>query len=109
AAPGTSITVTGTNFKPGETVTLSFNGPTIGTETADTNGQVTFTFTVPATLAPGQYGVTATGQTSRFVVNSTYTMVAGRTPVATAVVAMTPTPAAATAPPPIDPPMTYDE
>jgi hypothetical protein len=109
AAPGTSITVTGTNFKPGETVTLSFNGPTIGTETADTNGQVTFTFTVPATLAPGQYGVTATGQTSGFVVNSTYTLVAGATPVATAAVTMTPTPAAAPAPQPIAPPMTHDE
>jgi hypothetical protein len=109
AAPGTSITVTGTNFKPGETVTLSFNGPTIGTETADTNGQVTFTFTVPATLAPGQYGVTATGQTSGFVVNSTYTLVAGATPVATAAVTMTPTPAAAPATQPIAPPMTHDE
>jgi hypothetical protein len=109
AAPGTSITVTGTNFKPGETVTLSFNGPTIGTETADTNGQVTFTFTVPATLAPGQYGVTATGQTSGFVVNSTYTLVAGATPVATAAVTTTATPAAAPATQPIAPPMTHDE
>jgi hypothetical protein len=109
AAPGTSITVTGTNFKPGETVTLSFNGPTVGTETADTNGQVTFTFTVPATVAAGQYGVTATGQTSGFVVNSTYTLVAGATPVATAAVTTTPTPAAAPAPQPIAPPMTHDE
>src|SRR5919202_3119096 len=111
AAPGASITVTGTGFKPGETVTLSFNGPTVGTETADTNGKVTFTFTVPATLAPGQYGVTATGQTSGFVVNSTYTLVAGATPVATAVTTMTPTPTAVPAPAtqPNAPPMAHDE
>ena len=70
---------------------------------------MTFTFTVPATLAPGQYGVTATGQTSGFVVNSTYTLVAGATPVATAAVTMTPTPAAAPATQPIAPPMTHDE
>ena len=111
AAPGASITVTGTGFKPGETVTLSFNGPTVGTETADTNGKVTFTFTVPATLAPGQYGVTATGQTSGSVVNATYTLVAGATPVATAVTTMTPTPTAVAAPAtqPIAPQMTHDE
>ena len=109
AAPGASITVTGTNFKPGETVTLSFNGPTVGTQTADTTGKVTFTFTVPASLSPGQYGVTATGQTSGFVVNSTYTLVAGATPVATAAATPTATPAAAPATQPNAPQMAHDE
>jgi len=84
AAPGASLTVTGAGFQPGESVTLNFNGPDVGTETAGTNGQVTWTFTVPATLGPGQYGVTATGATSDQVVNATYTLVAGPTPVATA-------------------------
>ena len=106
AAPGASVTVTGTGFRPGETVTLSFNGPTVGTETADTNGKVVFTFTVPATLGPGQYGVTATGQTSNSVVNATYTLVASATPVATAVATTTPTPAPATQ---AAPTMVHDE
>jgi hypothetical protein len=78
------VTVDGAGFRAGESVTLSFNGPTVGTTTADTSGNVTWTFTIPASLAPGQYGATATGQTSGIVVNSTYTLVAGPTPVATA-------------------------
>jgi hypothetical protein len=82
AAPGTTLTVTGMGFQAGESVDLSFNGPTVATATADTNGQVTWTFTVP-TLGAGQYGVTATGQTSGQVVNTTFTVVAGATPVAT--------------------------
>src|SRR5919202_1474394 len=65
--PGSTVTANGSGFRPGETVTLSFNGPTVGTETADTNGKVVFTFTAPATLGPGKYGVTATGQTSNSV------------------------------------------
>jgi hypothetical protein len=111
AAPGTQLTVTGTGFRPGETVTLTFNGPTVGTETVDTNGKVTFTFSVPPTLAPGQYGATATGETSGLTVNSTFTVVAGATPVATAAATMTPTPAPATAPAtqPIAPAMAHDE
>jgi hypothetical protein len=84
AAPGAQLTVTGAGFRAGESVTLSFNGPTVGTATADTNGGVTWTFTIPANLGPGQFGVTATGATSGVVVNSTYTLVAGATPVTTA-------------------------
>jgi hypothetical protein len=91
AAPGTQITVTGTGFRAGEAVTLSFNGPTVGTATADTGGNVSWTFTVPANLAAGQFGVTATGQTSGVVVNTTYTLIAGPTPVATAVATAAPT------------------
>src|SRR5690348_17350574 len=63
AAPGTSVTATGTGFQPGETVQLSFNGPVVGTGTADTSGNVTIAFTMP-NLAPGQYGSTITGETS---------------------------------------------
>ena len=91
AAPGTSLTVTGAGFKPGEAVTLSFNGPDVGTATADTNGNVTWTFTIPSTLGAGQYGVTATAATSGQVVNATYTLVAGATPVPTAQATAAPT------------------
>jgi len=84
AAPGTALTVTGEGFQPGEMAQLSFNGPVVATETADTTGMVTWTFTVPPTLAAGQYGVTASGEASGVVANATYTLVAGPTPVATA-------------------------
>ena len=115
AAPGASVQVTGMGFEPGESVQLAFNGPVVATEQADTNGQVTFTFTVPATLAPGQYGVTATGETSKVVVNTTYTLVAGPAPAATTAPAATATPApAATAvpapqPAPNAPPLAHDD
>jgi hypothetical protein len=83
AAPGAQLTINGTGFRAGESVSVSFNGPTVGTATADTNGNVTWTFTVPSNLGAGQYGVTASGATSGVVANATYTLVAGATPVAT--------------------------
>jgi hypothetical protein len=94
AAPGTTLTVVGAGFQPGESVQLSFNGPVVATETADTNGAVTWTFTVP-TLGAGQYGVTATAETSGVVVNANYTVLAG--PAAVATTAPTPAPAPAPA------------
>ncbi|TMF06521.1 MAG: Ig-like domain repeat protein [Chloroflexi bacterium] len=109
AAPGTSLTVKVTGMRPGETVQLSFNGPVVGTGTADTSGNATVTFSVP-NLTPGQYGVTATGQTSNTEVNATYTIIAGPTPVpAAAAPTATPAPAAAPAPAPVAPPMVHDD
>ena len=113
AAPGTSVVVAGAGFQPGETVTLTFNGPQVGTATVDTNGDFSVTFTVPASLAAGQYGVTATGGTSGVVVNMTYTLVAGPTPVATTAPApaATATPQATAAPQPAQnaPAMAHDD
>jgi len=91
AAPGTSLTVTGAGFRPGESVALAFNGPTVATSTADTGGNVTWTFTIPATLAAGQFGVTATGATSAVSVDSSYTLTAGPTAVPTAAPTAQPT------------------
>jgi hypothetical protein len=114
AAPGASLTVNATGFRPGETVQVSFNGPMVATGTADTSGNVTFTFTLP-NLSPGNYGVTATGQTSGTVVNASYTMIAGPTPVATAeataapAATATPAPAVAPGPAPIAPAMVHDD
>ena len=117
AAPGASVTVTGAGFQPGESVQVAFNGPVVATETADTNGQVTFAITVPTTLSAGQYGVTATGDSSKVVVNTTYTLIAGPTPVATTapeatatpVPAATAAPTAAPAPAPNAPALTHDD
>ncbi|HEY1293252.1 MAG TPA: hypothetical protein VGJ60_09240 [Chloroflexota bacterium] len=100
AAPGASLTVTGAGFRPGESATLSFNGPTVATATADTSGNVTWTFTVPAALGAGQFGVTATGASSGVVVNATYTLTAGATPAPTTAptVSTTATPAPTSTP-----------
>jgi hypothetical protein len=98
AAPGTSLIVLGTAFQPGETVSLAFNGPVVGTGIADTKGACSVTFAVP-TLGPGAYDVTATGTTSGTTVTVAYTVVAGTTPVAT--VAPTPGPAVVATPTPV--------
>src|SRR6185503_5003595 len=63
AAPGTSLTVTGTGFTPGETVQFWYNGASLGTSVADTTGVAVMTFTIP-TLSPAAYDMTATGETS---------------------------------------------
>jgi hypothetical protein len=60
--PNTSVGGTGTNFAPGDSVQLLFNGVQVDSKQADTTGLVNFEFTVP-TLANGQYPVLATGQT----------------------------------------------
>jgi hypothetical protein len=111
AAPGAQLTVTGAGFRAGESATLSFNGPTVATDTADTSGNVTWTFTIPANLAAGQFGVTATGATSGTVANATYTLVAGATPVATTVPTAAPTAQATAtpAPAPNAPAMVHDD
>jgi hypothetical protein len=109
AAPGTSLTVAGSGFQAGETVQLTFNGATVGSATADTAGAVTITFTVP-TLAAGQYGATASGQTSGVVVNATYTVLApNATPAPTAAPTATPVPAPNPQPAPNAPAIVHDE
>jgi hypothetical protein len=101
AAPGTSLTVTGTAFQPGEVVQVLFNGPQVGSATADTKGTWAVTFTLP-TLAPGAYDVTATGQTSGITTTVPYTVLTGGAPAPTAgpTAAPTPVPAANTPPAP---------
>ena len=101
AAPGTSLTIMGTGFKPGETVMTWFNGATVGSETADTKGAFSAVYVVP-TLAPGPYDVTATGETSNLALTVSYTVLAGGAPAPTA--AATPAPAAAPAATPVPAP-----
>jgi hypothetical protein len=81
--PGSSLTVTVSGFQPGETVQVTFNGAAVGSATVNTSGAVSVTFTMP-NLAPGQYTVSASGQTSALVSSGTFTIVAA-TPTATAV------------------------
>jgi hypothetical protein len=73
-AVGTSLTATGTGFAPGTPVRLVFAGSLIDTQAADTNGNVTFTFTVPRVM-PGVYLVVmsapaSTTASASFVVTS---------------------------------------
>ena len=62
--PGQEQVVSGYNFNPGEEVCLSFNGTELGCETADENGTVTISFTVPTGTGSGAQTVTLTGKTS---------------------------------------------
>ncbi len=63
--PGSSATITGYNFGPGETVTAlwdctsaSCTGATsVGTATSDSSGNVSIPITIPSTAMPGSYHV----------------------------------------------------
>ena len=74
-AAGSALTVTASGFRPGETVQVTFNGPNVAQGTADTNGSVSVNFTVPS-LAPGQYNVVASGQTTGVSQPASFTIVA---------------------------------
>ncbi|QIK63227.1 DUF11 domain-containing protein [Leucobacter viscericola] len=60
---GETQTAYGYGFQPGEKVTgvLRSTPVDLGTQVADANGEVTFTFTVPADLEIGEHSVTLTG------------------------------------------------
>lgn len=66
AGSSCSVDLTGTGFDPGETVdfTLHSSPVDLGTATADSNGNVTFTATIPADTAAGSHQIIATGETS---------------------------------------------
>jgi protocatechuate 3,4-dioxygenase beta subunit len=67
---GETQTVTGTNFIPGETVTLVVTSDPweVGDEVADANGNVSFDFVIPPSMAPASasetHTATLTGSTS---------------------------------------------
>ena len=63
--PPTTVTkATGTGFKPGETVDLSFDGSLVARATVKTNGSFAKLFTVPKAAQPGSHGVRAQGESS---------------------------------------------
>jgi hypothetical protein len=79
-APGTIVTITGTGWQPGETVTLSFvESPLIDTHpdlyaTADANGNIfNNQFSPDSHDVNITFTLTATGQTSGLVAQTTFT------------------------------------
>ena len=60
-APGQHIGVTGDGATPGTTVSLEFNGSTIGAGTADGFGNFALSGTIPGSATPGLYPITVTG------------------------------------------------
>jgi hypothetical protein len=99
AAPATQLAVSILGFQPGEAIKVTFNGAAVGTATADTSGAAAVTFAVP-TLDPGQYVVTASGQSTPDV-NANFTVLAPTAaPAPAAAPTATPVPAAAPAPAP---------
>ena len=58
--PGAAIKVVGYNFPLSQTITITFNNNVVGTTKPSANGQFSFQYTVPATLADGSYVIRAT-------------------------------------------------
>ncbi|SOE00233.1 fibronectin type III domain-containing protein [Blastococcus haudaquaticus] len=92
---GTSMTVTGSGYEPGSTVTvLIYSSPQIlTTVVADSSGNFTATVTVPAGIAPGQHTLVASGYDTngdyRFTTMSVTVSAAGVATVATPKLAAT--------------------
>jgi len=63
SVPGGSLTVNGTNFQPNESITLTLQGTTLGTPTADPTGSFGPTkVMIPPDTTPGDsYTIVATG------------------------------------------------
>jgi hypothetical protein len=74
--PGGQQTVTGEGFAPGELVqaTLHSTPVDLGTFTANANGTVVVSFTVPSTVALGSHSVTLTGLTSARTTSATFSV-----------------------------------
>jgi 5'-nucleotidase len=58
---GDRVTVTGTGFAPGERITATIGGRSVGTATADQQGDVTVSPRVPVLLRAGEQPVVLTG------------------------------------------------
>ena len=69
---GTLVTINGGDFGANETVTLSFQGNTIGTATTDSTGFFSTTFTIPSSAPLGSTTIQATGNTSGASASATF-------------------------------------
>jgi N-acetylneuraminic acid mutarotase len=75
--PGTQVRVEGTGFVADETVSIAFDGsllPTSATTTTSFRGWLSQSITVPAGAAVGPHTITATGATSGFTSQATFTV-----------------------------------
>jgi hypothetical protein len=72
-APGTTVTVSGTGFLSGEAISVAWHqsGNQLTTANAGASGAVSTTFTAPNGI--GNHQVLATGQSSHFVLATTFT------------------------------------
>lgn len=63
AAGGQPITITGSGWVPGETITLTLHSDpmVLGTTTADASGDWSVTVTIPTSATCGEHTITATG------------------------------------------------
>lgn len=73
-----TVTFTGSGFQPGENVrgTVNSDPVDLGVVVADANGNVAFTWVVPADFALGEHTVTLAGETSLRTVQATFTVFA---------------------------------
>jgi predicted alpha-1,2-mannosidase len=74
---GADVTVSGDGFKGGESVTVTLQTPTPVEQqlTADGEGHVSTTMTVPGDTVPGIYSIVAAGADSRMPANATIAVV----------------------------------
>jgi hypothetical protein len=61
--PCGSTFVSGTGFKPGESITVTLGSVTLGETKADANGSFSVRVTIPAGTRPGNYKLVSTGAT----------------------------------------------
>ena len=72
APPGSTFAVQGSGYQPGETVDIDLNSQPWGTAVANSSGIYdNRSLVVPATLPPGNYPVTAVGQSSAISASQT--------------------------------------
>ncbi len=81
AAQGAGIAVAGTGFDPGESVRIELHSTPIvlGTATADANGEVGATVTIPASAETGAHTIVLIGETSGARAEIALTVTAGET------------------------------
>ena len=73
--PTSAVTVSGTNFRHLEDVTIYFDSAIKGTGDVDESGAFTKTIRVPRSAPPGDHQITAVGETSNLSVRATFTVV----------------------------------
>src|SRR4029077_3686808 len=76
AAPGASITVSGSGFAPDETVNLMFEHSPIAQATADERGQFAIPISLPDSVEPGARTVQARATATDTTVTAAVTVVA---------------------------------